>query len=146
MPLTFIVARRTAMPAHIIRLCSLALLLSGLSGCGDRDASTDFSSMSPHERELRRAYSLCAGCHDTDPARGHRVGPNLHGVIGRTAGTEPGYRYSEAMARSGIIWDAQNLDEFLKFPTHKVPGTKMVNATVDPARRQAIIEYLQSLE
>lgn len=121
-------------------LPAMAALL--LCACGQRDAFNHADNADPHQQELRRAFAICAGCHDTDPAQGHRVGPNLHAVIGRKVGSAPGYRYSDAMKASDIVWDAQQLDEFLKFPTHKVPGTKMVNATVDPARRQAIIEYL----
>ena len=75
------------------------------------------------KRELERAFAICAGCHDTRPGLGHRVGPNLHGVIGRKAGTAPGYHYSEAMKNSGIVWDAQTLDAFIKAPTRQVPGS-----------------------
>jgi cytochrome c len=34
----------------------------------------------------------------------HKVGPNLHDVVGRRAGTSEGFRYSEALAQSGIVW------------------------------------------
>ena len=49
------------------------------------------------------------------------------------------------MKASGITWDAQTLDAFIKSPTKQVPGSKMVNATSDPARRQAVIEFLSTL-
>jgi cytochrome c len=116
-----------------------------LGACGQRDAFNHSASADPHQRELERAFAICAGCHDTRPDLGHRVGPNLHGVIGRKAGTAPGYVYSEAMSASGITWDAQTLDAFLASPSKRVPGSKMVNATADPARRRAVIEYLSSL-
>lgn len=125
-------------------LLVLAICLS-LSACGQRDAFNHSASADPHQRELERAFAICAGCHDTRPDLGHRVGPNLHGVIGRKAGSAPGYHYSEAMKASGITWDTQTLDAFLKSPTRQVPGSKMVNATADPARRQAVIEYLSTL-
>lgn len=127
------------------RLPLPGLLCLLLGACGQRDAFNHSASADPHQRELERAFAICAGCHDTRPDLGHRVGPNLHGVIGRRAGTAPGYRYSAAMTASGITWDAQTLDAFLKSPTRQVPGTRMVNATADPARRQAVIEYLSSL-
>ncbi|KRG42929.1 cytochrome C [Stenotrophomonas pictorum JCM 9942] len=127
------------------RLPLPGLLCLLLGACGQRDAFNHSASADPHQRELERAFAICAGCHDTRPDLGHRVGPNLHGVIGRKAGTAPGYVYSEAMSASGIIWDAQTLDAFLASPSKRVPGSKMVNATADPARRRAVIEYLSSL-
>lgn len=126
------------------RLWVLGICLT-LTACGQRDAFNHSASADPHQRELERAFAICAGCHDTRPDLGHRVGPNLHGVIGRKAGTASGYNYSPAMKASGITWDTQTLDAFLKSPTKQVPGSKMVNATADPARRQAVIEYLSNL-
>lgn len=129
----------------MLRLPLIALASLVLSACGQRDAFNHSASADPHQRELERAFAICAGCHDTRADLGHRVGPNLHGVIGRKAGTAPGYHYSAAMKASGITWDAQTLDAFLKSPTKQVPGSKMINATADPARRQAVIEYLSTL-
>jgi len=139
-PSLFLCQLLPTMPYRFILLSCLALL----TACGQRDAFNHNADASPHQRELERAFAICAGCHDTRPGLGHRVGPNLHGVIGRKAGTAPGYHYSEAMKNSGIIWDAQTLDAFIKSPTRQVPGSKMVNATADPARRQAVIEYLST--
>lgn len=124
------------LPPTLLALCLL------LSACGQRDAFNHSANADPHQQQLERAFAICAGCHDTRADLGHRVGPNLHGVVGRQAGTAPGYHYSDAMKASGIIWDAQTLDAFLKSPTKQVPGARMVNATSDPARRQAVIEYL----
>ncbi|MCL7715794.1 c-type cytochrome [Stenotrophomonas mori] len=118
---------------------SAALLLSA---CGQRDAFNHAGDASPEQRALERAFAICAGCHDTRADLGHRVGPNLHGVVGRPAGSAPGYPYSDAMKRSGIVWDAQTLDAFLASPQKQVPGNRMLNTTSDPARRQAVIEYL----
>ena len=50
--------------------------------------------------------------------------------------------YSGAMRASGIVWDARTLDAFLASPQKQVPGTRMPNATSDPQRRRAVIEYL----
>lgn len=130
------------------RMTRVLLLLAtclSLGACGQRDAFNHSANADPHQRELERAFAICAGCHDTRADLGHRVGPNLHDVIGRKAGSAPGYSYSDAMKASDITWDAQTLDAFLKSPTKQVPGSRMVNATSDPARRQAVIEYLSTL-
>ena len=54
------------------------------------------------------------------------VGPVLNGVVGRKSGSYPGYNYSDANTNSGLIWDEATLQEYLKNPRAKVPGTKML--------------------
>lgn len=114
-------------------LCLLA------TACGDRLPDD------PQLRAGRQAFEVCAYCHNTGPRQGHKVGPNLYGVVGRRAGSAPGYDYSDALRASEIVWDAAQLDAFLRNPPLHVPGTRMVNATVDPARRAAVIDYLTRL-
>ena len=62
----------------------------------------------------------------------------------RQAASAPGYDYSTALRQSDLAWDEATLDAFLRSPQTVVPGSKMVNATVDPARRATVIEYLKS--
>ena len=73
-------------------------------------------------------FKKCAVCHvvDTDT---NKVGPSLHGIFGRTAGTHPDYRYSNAMTeagKGGLVWDDATLRDYLHNPKAKVKGTKMV--------------------
>lgn len=137
-----LVAYRMQVREEVLRRFVPLLVLPLLGACGDRDALSSTAALDPHQQQLQRAYAVCAGCHDVRPELGHRVGPNLHGIIGRKAGTAPGYAYSAAMRESDIVWDAQTLDAFLASPTRQIPGTRMVNSTADPARRQAVIEFL----
>ena len=75
------------------------------------------------------------------------MGPNLRGVVGRKAGTAPGFQYSQAMKGSGIRWTPQELDSYLTDVTAKVPGTLMpFNGLPDSGDRQAVIDYLKSLK
>ena len=75
----------------------------------------------------------------------NRVGPSLHGVVGRPVGHEPDYRYSTAMAEAGGVWDEQHLYDFLMKPRDVVPGTKMTFVGIkDGQRRADIIAYLKT--
>ena len=111
-----------------------ALLASALVGCGSSAAHGN----AVHGKEL---YAQCAACHKLQE---NFVGPHHCGVFGRTAGTVPGFDYSEAMKASGIVWDAQKLDEFLTSPIAYVSGTKMGFAGFESAPDRAdVIAYLQ---
>lgn len=91
------------------------------------------------------AFAVCRACHAVEPGQ-NRVGPTLHGIYGSKAGDVPGYNFSPALAKSGIVWDRAALDTWLKSPMKMVPGTKMVIAVPDAAKREAIIDYLETLK
>lgn len=92
------------------------------------------------------SFAMCQTCHSTKKGDPHRVGPNLHGVVGAKAGTRSGYNYSDAMKESGLVWTRDRLDAFIAAPRAVVPGTKMVIAgPKDAGKRQEIIDYLASL-
>ena len=72
-----------------------------------------------------QVFKKCKVCHQIGEGAKNMVGPVLNGVVGRKAGTYPGYHYSEANENSGITWDEATLKVYLKDPKAKVPGTKM---------------------
>ena len=51
----------------------------------------------------------CVICHATSLGFGNTVivkqGPSLVGVVGRQAGTNPGFTYTKALSESGRTWD-----------------------------------------
>jgi len=73
-----------------------------------------------------KVFAKCKICHQIGENAKNFVGPVLNGVVGRHAGSYPGYNYSEANKNSGVTWDEPTLKEYLKDPKAKVPGTKMV--------------------
>jgi cytochrome c len=86
----------------------------------------------------------CRACHTLEPGGASVAGPNLHGVFGRKAGTAAGYEFSEALTRSGIVWDETTLAEYNRDPKGRVPGTKMVFNGVKQAGQLAdLLAYLK---
>jgi cytochrome c len=86
-------------------------------------------------------YSRCLGCHAIEY---NRTGPKHCGLIGRRAGSVPGYEYSPALKKSGIVWNEKTLDRFLADPLKAVPGTTMTYAGVPDAKERAsLIAYLE---
>jgi cytochrome c len=87
-------------------------------------------------------FGICKICHSLDAGK-NLVGPSLHGVIGRTSGTAPGFAYSDAMKAKALVWDDANLDKYLADPKGFIPGNKMLFAGVkkDDARAD-LIAYL----
>ena len=89
-------------------------------------------------------FKACAACHATDDA--NRVGPGMGAIIGRKAGTVPGFRYSNAMKMSDIVWDAKILNAYLESPQKVVPGNRMPYAGLkDPTDRADLVAYLATL-
>ena len=85
-------------------------------------------------------YSRCLACHSLEL---NRTGPKHCGLLGRRAGSVPGYAYSPAMKRSKLVWDDKALDRFLADPLKVVPGTTMTYAGIPDARERAdLIAYL----
>ena len=88
----------------------------------------------------------CAICHS--PVQGtNKIGPSLYGVVGRKAGSLPGYSYSDAMKNANRTWDATTLSDYLTNPRQKIPGVKMIFAGLpNETDRQNVIAYLSSLK
>lgn len=87
----------------------------------------------------KTVYQICMGCHSLDE---DDVGPRHRGVVGRTAGSVPGYAYSPALKNSHIVWDRDNLDRWLTSPQGLVPGVKMFFALPSAQDRADVIAYL----
>jgi cytochrome c len=91
----------------------------------------------------KKVFQQCAVCHTTQPGV-NKVGPSLHGIIGRHSGVIPNFRYSAANKASGITWTEQELYVYLENPQKTIPGTIMPFTGVkDNQKRADVIAYLQ---
>ena len=87
--------------------------------------------------------SRCIACHSPDA---NRVGPKHRGVVGRTAGSVPGFNYSKALKSSGVVWSEETLDKWLTDPQSFIPGQRMNFNVAGAADRADLIAYLRTLE
>ncbi len=89
-----------------------------------------------------KVFNQCKACHTVEAGK-NRVGPSLHGVVGRKAGTVEGFNYSQPMKDSGMTWTPENLDKYLADPKATIPGNKMAFAGLkSPQDRANVIAYL----
>ena len=89
-----------------------------------------------------KAFSKCKACHKL-AADKNGVGPTLHQIMGRVAGSIVGYAYSDAMAASGVMWTPDTISEFLTKPKTYIKGTKMAfSGLKKPADIENLLAYL----
>ncbi len=89
----------------------------------------------------------CRECHSF-LKNDNRLGPTLYGVIGRKAGAEPGFGYSESLKSSGVTWDEPTLDKWIADPGAVIPGNGMsppYSGLADAAIRKKIVAYLKTI-
>jgi hypothetical protein len=73
------------------------------------------------------------------------TGPRLSGVFGRRAGAVASFTYSDALRKSGVVWNRATLDRWLANPESVAPDNDMPFRLADERERTAIIEYLQHI-
>src|SRR5438552_15815005 len=88
--------------------------------------------------------NVCRTCHTVNEGD-NRLGPNLHNIIGRKAGSVPDYGYSSSMKDADLTWDRATLDRFIANPDQVVPGNKMkpYGGLTSAEERAKIIAYLE---
>jgi cytochrome c len=94
------------------------------------------------ERGLSLYTAKCSACHSVDA---HRVGPAHGGVLGRRAGKAIDYEYSEALAKSNVVWSRENLERWLTDPEKVIPEQRMGYRLSVPQERADVVAYLATL-
>lgn len=137
--------------------CSAAVFGVLISICGPIDAvaartvfpKVPITRFSVVAADLQRGelifHSRCGMCHTVAADSPYNtMGPNLHGLFGRKAGSLSSYEFSTALQKSGIIWRDQTLDAYLQNPHKEVPGVKMPFLGIsDKTVRADVIDYLR---
>lgn len=115
----------------------LGFLVTALSCIGSTEAQTVDAG--------RTVFEQCATCHSLDGSSAS--GPTLLGVVGRSAGSVQGFRYSRALKRPGLTWDAASLDAFIADPQRVAAGNVMPFSGIADARQRAdLIAFLNTLQ
>jgi cytochrome c len=109
------------------------------------DADLDARLAAANLKRGQLLYMVCKACHDVEAGLPHKVGPNLHGMFGRKAGTAEGFKYTDALVKSGIVWTPETMDAWLKQPGALVPGNGMAFAGIaNDADRASLVAWLMA--
>lgn len=110
----------------------------------DTESGVKYASYTGDADKGKGVFITCQTCHSID-AGVNKIGPSLHAVVGRKAGSIAGFTYSNANKTSGITWTPEKLFQYLEDPQRVVPGTKMTFAGFsDPQKRADVIAYLKT--
>jgi len=107
-------------------------------------AGVTLASLTGDAAKGEKVFAQCKACHVAEAGK-NRVGPSLWAVVGRTAGTVPGFNYSKANKESGVTWSEDVLFTYLEAPAKFMPGTRMAFAGLkNPQDRADVIAYLKT--
>jgi cytochrome c len=106
-------------------------------------ADATLASLTGSAEAGEKVFKQCMACHSVKAGE-NKLGPSLHGIIGRPAGQVAGYKYSTANQKSAKTWDEETMFTYIEAPQRAMPGTKMAYAGLKkPQDRADLIAYLK---
>jgi cytochrome c len=107
----------------------------------------------------KSTFNQCMACHRIGPDAKALVGPPLTDVIGRKAGTYPGFAYSAVMkaaSDAGLVWSEAEIIEYIANPTvylkkyatdhgkaaEATGASKMVYMLANEGQRKNVVAYV----
>ena len=99
----------------------------------------------------KKVFKKCKACHAIKAGK-HKIGPSLHGVVGRKAGTAEGFKRYKGLRGAEWVWDAAILDAYLIDPkkyvkeNNKKRKSSMVLKVKKKKDRDSVIAYLKTLK
>ena len=89
-------------------------------------AALSVSGVAQDAEKGKTVFNVCLVCHAVGPGAQNKIGPILNGLDGRKVGTLANFDYSDANKNSGIVWNKETFEDYIKNPQAKIPGTKMI--------------------
>lgn len=131
---------------HLLAICTV---LAGAGAAGPALSAGDAA-------RGESAVKICAACHSFEAGK-KKIGPSLHGVVGRKAGSDEGFKYKQSLidaGKKGLVWDEAQLAAFLKNPKNflkeylaaETVKTSMVTKVSNEQKRKDIAAYLATLK
>ncbi len=95
----------------------------------------------------KEVFKACTQCHTTESGGPNKLGPNLHGIVGRDVGKLASFtNYSPALSGKGGKWTWELLTEYLHDPKNAIPGNRMSYAGVKEVAEMAdLLAYLNTI-
>jgi cytochrome c len=118
----------------------ILLLVSPLTGRAAGNGATAGYQAGDADRGKQLFEKRCTGCHSLDQ---DKEGPRLRNVYGRTAGSIPTFKYSDALRSTHLTWDDVSLNKWLTDTESLVPDNDMSFHVPKADERADIIRFLK---
>ncbi len=127
------------MTARAMLMAGVLLIGMSVIGAAVRAESKPMSGEAAFKKQ-------CVNCHSLIPGMS-TIAPDLHGVMGRKAGTVPDYKYSDDLKKAGFTWTPEKMAEWLQSPHGVVAGTEMSYPGEKDAKvRAELVEFVGQMK